>query len=124
MISSYGEESALMSQRTLLPVFTIPSPILRKYNMEILISTLSTHVNSSSSQYVVKSRDAILVPSLETPASENGRFSVVTYPVHKALVFGDGPYSCVAFGRYLAATNDDKLPADTIKVALDLPGAK
>src|SRR5438093_2864672 len=98
MISSYGEETSLVSQRTLHPILTIPSLILRKYNMEILISTLYTNVDSDTSKHIVRPRDAILVPSLETPASENGRFSVVTYPVHKALVLGDGPYSCVAFG--------------------------
>jgi hypothetical protein len=124
MMSSYGEETALMSQRKLFPTLTIPSPILRQHNMEILISTIHTHADSSTSKRVVKSRDAILVPSLETPASENGRFSVVKYPVHKALVFGEGPHSCVAFGKYMAATNDGDLPTDAIKVALDVPGTK
>ncbi|MCJ1294626.1 hypothetical protein MMC34_006184 [Xylographa carneopallida] len=32
----------------------------------------------------------ILVPTLETPASATGHLSTITYPVHKALIYGEG----------------------------------
>jgi len=51
-------------------------------------------------------KEAFLVPALETTAaSASGRYSTITYPVHKALVFGEGIESAMAYARYTAGQN-------------------
>ena len=65
-------------------------------------------------------KDAILIPSLQTPTSSSGRVTLVTYPVHKAIVIGQGIRSSVAYGRYTANTVEDISP-EMVKVAIGLP---
>jgi hypothetical protein len=69
-------------------------------------------------------QDAVLVPTLETPTSSSGRFSQVTYPVHKTILLGDGIESLVAYGRFTAALGARKLPLDTVKLVVNLPGSQ
>ncbi|KAI7566893.1 hypothetical protein KC317_g5357, partial [Hortaea werneckii] len=55
----------------------VPSPWLRRHNVEILVSTLNTdHTGQVSEQEM---EEAILVPPLTTP-NAGGRVGFVRYP--------------------------------------------
>ncbi|KAH0553124.1 hypothetical protein GP486_006690 [Trichoglossum hirsutum] len=123
LLIRYGDVSSL--QNSLLPTLSVPSPFLKTRNLEILISNLpldaSPHKNRSASGNI-SLEELVLVPSLDTPSSASGRFSVITYPVHKALIFGKGVQGAVAYGRYTAGQAlKDLPPEDLIKVVVDLP---
>src|SRR2546421_4878643 len=82
----YGDASPTTpgSQHSLLRTLTIPSPLLKKHNLEIVISSLSSDIPPNQTHSL---KYTVLVPFLEMPVSANGRFSAITYPVHKALIF-------------------------------------
>ena len=65
--------------------FSIPSPTLHTHNLEILIHTANSAINSSD-DFVA----SLLVPGLDIKSSSSGKLSTVTYPVHKALIYGEG----------------------------------
>lgn len=117
----YGEGAGTNPQSPLLSHLEIPSSTLRSHNLEILISSIDvTNIPTNSPESVSASKEAFLVPALETTAaSASGRYSTVTYPVHKALVFGEGIESAVAYARYTAGHH----PADVshlVKVAIGM----
>lgn len=47
--------------------------------------------------------------------------TMVTYPVHRAIVYGEGVKSCVSYGRLTAVQPEEDLPPETVKVAMDIP---
>ena len=61
---------------------SVPSSLLYHHKIEILIQGISLNDRSPS-------LNELLVPSLETTGSYGGRISLVTYPVHKVLLFAD-----------------------------------
>ncbi|KZF20405.1 hypothetical protein L228DRAFT_250090 [Xylona heveae TC161] len=125
LLIRYGETMGL-STHPLLPTLFIPSRILKSRRLEILISAVNTNVTRSTvNEDDVRPAEAILVPSLQTPSSSTGRFSTVTYPVHKALLFGNGVDSCIAYGRFTAGHgNGESVPNDMVKVVLGLSAAE
>ncbi|KAF9633124.1 hypothetical protein BFW01_g4018 [Lasiodiplodia theobromae] len=118
----YGDDSDVHPNNPLLRTISAPSRALQKHNVEILISSLNANISGPVSQSSAeKPRDAILVPTLQTPTSATGRLTTVTYPVHRAIVFGEGVRSCVAYGRFTAAQSEQELPPETVKVAMGIP---
>ncbi|KAK7545169.1 uncharacterized protein J3D65DRAFT_51391 [Phyllosticta citribraziliensis] len=117
----YGDESDVHPFNPLLRTISVPSRVLQKHNAEILISYLNASIVAPVSSDAEKPRDAILVPTLQTPTSATGRLINVTYPVHRAIVFGEGLESSVAFGRFVASQAEQDLPVDTVKLAVGLP---
>lgn len=63
----------------------LPSIILHNHNLEILVRAASTQVDEQEGR-----AQTLLMPGLETPSSSTGRYSTITYPVHKALVLAQG----------------------------------
>ena len=82
---SYGEDTDYNENHPLLRTLAIPASTLQAHNLEILISNLNINVSDVETQ----DHAALLVPTLETPISANGRYSMIAYPVHKAMVHGD-----------------------------------
>ncbi|KAK8238660.1 hypothetical protein HDK77DRAFT_274840 [Phyllosticta capitalensis] len=117
----YGDESDIHPFNPLLRTISVPSNVLQRHNIEILISSLNASFVAPVSSDAEKPRDAILVPTLQTPTSATGRLINVTYPVHRAIVFGEGLESTVTFGRFVAAQGEEHLSADTVKLAVGLP---
>ncbi|KAI9777258.1 MAG: hypothetical protein M1839_008988 [Geoglossum umbratile] len=126
LLIRYGDVSSLQS--SLLPALSVPSRLLKTHNLEILISNLHLNVGQPINGSPVGDNsleEAILVPSLDTPTSTTGRSSVVTYPVHKTLIFGEGINGAVSCGRYTASQTPGGVPStDLVKVALDFPASK
>lgn len=66
-------------------MYSIPSQTLQTHKLEILIQAAARQKDDN----VITYQD-LLVPSLETSGSSSGRFSTVTYPVHKTILYLDG----------------------------------
>jgi hypothetical protein len=67
-----------------------------------------------------------LVPPLQTPVASSGRTGFVRYPVHKAIVVGEGIQGCLDFGRISTALEATTLGVSggqqgLIQVALSVP---
>lgn len=117
----HGDETDVHPPNPLLQTISLPSRVLHKNNLEVLICTLNVNVAGPGRPTDSdRPKDAILVPSLQTPTSSSGRVTLVTYPVHKAIVIGQGIRSSVAYGRYTADTVEDISP-EMVKVAIGLP---
>lgn len=104
VLLKYGEEdmSGVEPQRAspLYREILVPSSLLQNHNIEILVSGLSTGAPVAAGQQQVESpSDLILVPSLDGGSA--GVVTMVRYPVHKALVVGDGPASCFHYGTFM-----------------------
>lgn len=122
LLLRHGDESAIHPRNPLLHTISVSSRILQKNNLEILISTLNVNVAGPGRPTSAdRPKDAILIPSLQTPTSISGRVTLVTYPVHKAIVLGEGIESSVAYGRFTADAVDQDVPREMVKVAIDLP---
>ncbi|KAF2269435.1 hypothetical protein CC78DRAFT_487054 [Lojkania enalia] len=113
----YGDEFDSHTPSPLYKILSVPSQFLRSYNLEILVSTLNTNISSVRATSTTEgSKDAILVPKLQAPTA---RGMPVPYPVHKALVLGDGLESAVTYGKFTA--NDTIDTGAMLKVAINLP---
>jgi len=116
---SYGEDAAVLTSNPLLHTINVPSRLLRTNNVEILISTLNINDSDFARQSNTdRAQDALLVPVLQTPTSAGGGITTVRYPVHRALVVGQGISSAVAYGRFTAGQD---ISRDMVKVAINLP---
>jgi hypothetical protein len=126
MLDRYGAEDDILPTNPLVNELNIPSRVLEKNNLEILITTLNTsngpHITADPSGLA----EAILVPPLQTPVASSGRTGFVRYPVHKAIVVGEGIQGCLDFGRISNALEATTLGVSgaqqgLIQVALSVP---
>ncbi len=115
----YGDGSNASPQSPLLSNLSIPSSTLRSHNLEILIFSVNANISINSAERLSRPQELFLVPALETTASATGRFSTVIYPVHKALVIGDGLESAIVYARLTASRTLTHVP-DLVKVAIGL----
>lgn len=103
----------------------IPSRVLQTHRLEILI----TSINTGSAPLAADAAglvESMLVPPLQTPVASTGRAGFVRYPVHKAIVVGEGVEGCIDFGRLSAAVESTALIQSGVKekliqVALNVP---
>lgn len=104
----------------LVETMTVPSRLLQKHNIEILITRFNTDAVPTADPAGLV--DAVLVPPLQTPVASTGRTGFVRFPVHRAIVVGEGIEGCIDFGRLAAAVKDTVLAqSGLIQVALSLP---
>ncbi len=111
-----------MPDTPLFPTLIIPSRVLQRHNIEILLTTLNVDVgplNPTTSTF--RPKDAVLVPAIRTPTSATGRYTGITYPVHAALLLGDGIPSAVAYGRFTAAQPAHEFGSELVKLAVTAP---
>lgn len=119
----YGEDSegtgVQPSTTPLVQEMRIPSPRLRRWNVEILVTGLnaSGYTPSSTTERAKELEESILVPPLTMPNSTGGRVGFVRYPVHRALIIADGVAGALEYGRLPASLADGRL----ISAALNLP---
>ncbi|KAL1302902.1 hypothetical protein AAFC00_003227 [Neodothiora populina] len=121
----YGAEDDIPPLNPLVDTICIPSAFLHQHNLEFLI----TSYNTSSVPLGVDPAglaDAMLVPPLQTPVASTGRTGFVRYPVHKAILVGEGIEGCMDFGR-LATVVESTILGQTgakeklIQVVLSVP---
>ncbi|PVI00454.1 hypothetical protein DM02DRAFT_563051 [Periconia macrospinosa] len=112
----FGEQDDVHPPNPLYKTISVPSRVLGKHNIEVLVSTLNTDVASNDIPTAERPEEAILVPKLQAPS---GSGVPVPWPVHKTLIVGEGLDSAIAFGRFTASSAEDR--RDLVKVAVDLP---
>jgi hypothetical protein len=116
LLLRYGEADEPVQGNPLVRTMNIPSPYLRRNNLELLISALNTESDISATATQASLQDAILVPSLTTP-NAGGRVGFVRYPVHKSVLVAEGLTGAIEYGRLPSAATNDAL----IGTALSLP---
>jgi hypothetical protein len=85
--------------------------------LEVLVSTLNVNIAPTvTSASTESSKETVLVPKLHATSA---RGAPVPYPVHKALIFGEGLDSAIAFGRFTSDSAEEI--RDMVKMAADLP---
>ncbi|KAL5452456.1 hypothetical protein PMIN07_002131 [Paraphaeosphaeria minitans] len=113
----FGDENDAHAPSPLCKILSIPSRVLGKNNIEILVSTLNVNAPSSAAASATESsKDAVLVPKLQATSA---RGTPVPYPVHKTLVLGEGMDSAVTFGRFASVSFEEA--GNMVKVAIELP---
>ncbi|KAI4723408.1 hypothetical protein E4T48_00246 [Aureobasidium sp. EXF-10727] len=126
LLLRYGAEDDMPPVNPLVNELNIPSRVLEKNNLEILITTLNTPSGPTITADPSGLAEAILVPPLQTPVASSGRTGFVRYPVHKAIVVGEGIQGCMDFGRLSSALEATTLGVTgaqqgLIQVALSVP---
>lgn len=114
VLIKYGEtpqESGVQStSNPLVRELLIPSPMLKRWNTEILVTGMNTSGLSGSGDNANELEDCMIVPSLTIPNA--GRVGFVRYPVHRAVVVAEGVTGAVQFGRLPASlTNGTQISA-------------
>lgn len=92
---------------------TIPAVTLQKHNLEILLQRVASNDETN-----VRSLHTYLVPCLEVASSSTTRYSVIRYPVHKALVYGEGLLDISTYEAITSAKDEEK---DMVRGILNTP---
>ena len=90
--ASYGEDVNFDQRHPLLRTLSIPSTALQTHRLEILIQAVIPYAEDVKAE-----NHHYLVPALEMMNSSAARYSMVRYPVHKSLIFGDGLVNLSAY---------------------------
>ncbi|KAL4967757.1 uncharacterized protein BDV14DRAFT_21798 [Aspergillus stella-maris] len=115
LLIRYGEASGSISNY-LVPTISVPSQILKKGNLEILVTSLGTGADASGAQL---SADTFLVPTVTIQTSHTGRHNVVRYPVHRSIVCAEGVDGLLAYSGLLSQS-DLRNEAGSIYAAIEL----
>ncbi|KAF1822959.1 uncharacterized protein K489DRAFT_357180 [Dissoconium aciculare CBS 342.82] len=116
ILLKYGDaqvDSGVQNSTPLIKTLSIPSPLLRRLNLEILVTPLGE--NSASS--TINLEETLLVPPVTISNSNAGRVGFVRHPVHRALIVGEGVSGAIAFGTLPSNTVD----GETINSTLSIP---
>jgi hypothetical protein len=114
---------ALQAARSMLPILHIPSPLLRTQGIEILTSSISAPDAVAKSTGGIPS-DALLSPTVGTPASAAGRQSLISQPVHRTRIVAHGIDELLTIAELLARTNfGSESERRLVDVVLDLDGS-
>ncbi|KAJ5586754.1 uncharacterized protein N7459_002519 [Penicillium hispanicum] len=115
LLIRYGEVSESIPN-DLLPTIAVRSPILKNGNIELLVSSLGSQSDSSSTTL---SADTFLVPTVTIQTSYSGRHNVVRYPVHRSIVCGSGVDGLLALSTLMGRSNLKKEVA-SVRGAIEL----
>ncbi|KKY24181.1 hypothetical protein UCRPC4_g02547 [Phaeomoniella chlamydospora] len=119
----YGEATSpsIQPSRTAIPTISVPSPLLREHNLEILVSSISSNGLAYPSSRI--SSDVFLTPFAETPTSVSGRQTIVSFPVHKTLVLANGVDEFQSLSQILALTSyNSTSERELVDSMVNLPG--
>ncbi|QQK43338.1 DNA methylase, C-5 cytosine-specific, active site [Penicillium digitatum] len=100
----------------LLPTISVPSPILKKGNLEILVSTLGSEPDHHAATFHA---DTFLVPTVTIQTSHSGRYNVIRYPVHHTIVCGRGVDGLLSYSTMIGRSNL-KNEATSVRGAIEL----
>ncbi|KAJ5416929.1 uncharacterized protein N7487_000479 [Penicillium crustosum] len=115
LLIRYGEISQSIPN-DLLPTISVPSPILRDGNLEILVSTLGSEPDNHTATFHA---DTFLVPTVTIQTSHSGRHNVVRYPVHHTIVCGRGVDGLLSYSTMIGRS-DLKNEASSVRGAIEL----
>ncbi|KAL6235480.1 hypothetical protein BDW75DRAFT_141857 [Aspergillus navahoensis] len=118
LLIRYGEVSESISNH-LVPTISVPSQILKKAKLEILVTSLGAQTDMSGAQLAA---DTFLVPTVTIRTSHTGRHNMVRYPVHRSIVCAQGVDGLLAYSGLIAQSNLRK-EANSIFAAVELGGS-
>ncbi|KAF1814032.1 hypothetical protein P152DRAFT_501863 [Eremomyces bilateralis CBS 781.70] len=116
VVIRYGEPSDIVPPRSAIPTTLSSSRVLRDQRLEILVSNLDILRPSTSDTPT----DAILVPAVETRTSTTGLTSLITYPVHRAIVVLENLDDVLNYARYVLAQDSRDLPPEMVKIVVNM----
>ncbi|KAJ9131252.1 Serine threonine protein phosphatase 2b catalytic subunit protein [Pleurostoma richardsiae] len=86
-----GEEATPeVTKGGLLQEVNVSVPALNGQNLEILVAESNPLVDGEGGGAFQDFEEAVLVPTVDIPTSNTGRYTPITAPVHKALLVTDG----------------------------------
>ena len=95
----------LPQPKTSIPVLYVPSNVLERNNIEILVSSISGLRNGELLQAAqTVTSDAFLSPSVGTPTAASGRQVTISQPVHSCLLVTKGLDELMLAAELLAST--------------------
>ncbi|KAL4988731.1 hypothetical protein BDW68DRAFT_85897 [Aspergillus falconensis] len=118
LLIRYGEVSESISNH-LVPTISVPSQILKKAKLEILVTSLGARTDMSEAQLTA---DTFLVPTVTIRTSHTGRHNMVRYPVHRSIVCAQGVDGLLAYSG-LIAQSDLRKEDGSIFAAIELGGS-
>ncbi|KIW07307.1 uncharacterized protein PV09_02157 [Verruconis gallopava] len=117
----YGDEVDAVRSSSQIRTLPIPSSTLQKHRLEILVSNLHSKISVSEATPDEIAIKSILVPALDSQATSSGQVSRLTYPIHKALLVGEGVKSLVDYGRFISGVNLQVLQPEMVQIAAEAP---
>lgn len=125
LLLRYGEpEDALPADSPMVRTLLVPSPLLKRLGLEILVTGLNgAGLSGYEGANKRELESSVLVPSLSMPMTNGGRIGFVRYPVHKALIVGDGVEGAVECGQLLKAGLNPELIASAMNLSMTIPAA-
>jgi len=125
LLLRYGEpEDALPADSPMVRTLLVPSPLLKRHGLEILVTGLNgAGLSGYEGANKRELESSVLVPSLSMPMTNGGRIGFVRYPVHKALIVGDGVEGAVECGQLLKAGLNPELIASAMNLSMTIPAA-
>jgi hypothetical protein len=124
LVIRYGSprNEALQAPRSALSELLVPAPVLQSQGIEILVSAVNAPDQSATNKEGTPS-DALLSPTVATPASADGRQSLIRQPVHRTMLVANGFDQFLSSAELLARTT---FGSDTekrlVEVVLNLNG--
>lgn len=125
LLLRYGEPDDLLpADSPMIRTLLVPSPLLKRHGLEILVTGLNgVGLGGHEGANKREVESSVLVPSLSMPMSNGGRVGFVRYPVHKALIVGDGVEGAVECGQMQKAGLNPGLIASAINLPMVTPTA-
>lgn len=125
LLLRYGEpEDALPADSPMVRMLLVPSPLLKRHGLEILVAGLNgAGLSGYEGANKRELESSVLVPSLSMPMTNGGRIGFVRYPVHKALIIGDGVEGAVECGQMIKAGLNPDLIASAMNLSMTVPAA-
>lgn len=117
----YGQpQNSNVPQRSTLPILQIPSSILERLNIELLVSSIyAENINGAGVP-----PEAFLAPAVGVPTAFDGRQVTVNQPVHRTLLVASGFEELIKAIELLSATRfktvEDK---KAVVLVANLPGS-
>jgi hypothetical protein len=118
-----SEEGGYSSQ--MVQELHVSSPGVNGYKLEILVLELDQENGPPEERGYDRFLDFVLVPTMEIPTSNTGRYTPITTPVHRSLLVGQGIHGAVDLLALPFSTDVQIEPFyewDIVKSAVDLKG--
>ncbi|KAI0398083.1 hypothetical protein F5Y17DRAFT_412206 [Xylariaceae sp. FL0594] len=87
---TYEGAAISVTKGNLLREVNVSCPGLNGHNVEVLLADTNPFLPATEGGAPDGFEDTVLVPTVDIPTSNTGRYTPVTVPVHKALVVADG----------------------------------
>ena len=122
LLLRYGQtvSGSLPASRSVVPVLQVPSSILQRHNIEILISAIQSAPDGISLGGPIP-LDTLLSPIIGTPADANGRQITLSQPVHSTVLVGNGLDELMVANQILSSTSLSPVDQGLVRLVVNLP---